>query len=257
MRQLLGYAETRVGRLITPDYAAVEPSWRVARAVEHIRGRGKDSETIDVIYVFDAHGHLLDALPLRAFLLTEPSSTIDNLMDDTVVELSAADDRKDALRVFERYDAVALPVIDAPGVLAKDILDVSEQEFTENFQKFAAMEPVTTRYWQTSAWRFYRSRVGWLAGLVLVSLLSSGVIAAFEETLPQLVVLSFFIPLLMGAGGNTRSQSATLTIRALSTGDLQSDEWFRGVRRELLIGLALGFSLRLLGWRSASCRVEV
>lgn len=251
-RQLLGYSVTSVGRLMTPDYVAVEPDWRVSKVIEHIREQGRDSETIDVIYVCDAQWHLLDALPLRAFLLAEPTATVRDLMDDTFVELSTSDDREDALRVFERYDAVALPVVDSEGVLlgivtVDDILDVAEQEFTEDFQKFAAMEPVATGYWQTSVWRFYRSRVGWLAALVLVSLLSSGVIAAFEETLSQLVVLSFFIPLLMGAGGNTGSQSATLTIRALSTGDLQPDEWLRVVRRELLIGLALGLSLGLLG----------
>ncbi len=251
-RLLLGYPERSVGRLMTPDYIAVRPTWQVAQALEHIRHRGRNDESVDIVYVCDESWHLLDALPLRAFILAAPDTTVRSVMDNTFVTLSAFDERERALRLFERYDAVALPVIDEEGVLlgtvtVDDILDVAEMEFTEDFQRFAAMEPVSDGYWQTGLWHFYRSRVVWLGVLVLVSLLSSGVIAAFEETLSQLVVLSFFIPLLMGAGGNTGSQSATIVIRALSSGDVELRKWFRVVRRESLLGLALGISLGLLG----------
>lgn len=251
-RQLLGYSEESVGRLMTPDYIAVKPEWSVSRALEHIRRRGRASETVDVIYVHDDAWRLIDALPLKRFILADPEAPVQSIMDNAFISLSAYDDRESALRTFQRYDAVALPVVDSQGILigivtVDDILDVAEAEFTEDFQKFAAMEPVKEAYWQTSILRFYRSRVGWLAALVLVSLLSSGVIAAFEDTLSQLVVLSFFIPLLMGAGGNTGSQSATITIRSLSIGDLEIGDWLRVARRELLVGFILGVSLGLLG----------
>lgn len=237
---------------MTPDYIAVGPDWSVARALEHIRTRGRASETVDVIYVHDAAWRLIDALPLRRFILADPDTPVQSIMDNAFISLAAHDDRENALRTFQRYDAVALPVVDSQGILigivtVDDILDVAEEEFTEDFQKFAAMEPLKEGYWQTSIFRFYRSRVGWLAALVLVSLVSSGVIAAFEGVLAQLVVLSFFIPLLMGAGGNTGSQSATITIRALSTGDLELSDWARVVSREFFVGITLGVSLGLLG----------
>jgi magnesium transporter len=172
-RQLLGYPEESVGRLMTPDYIAVKPEWSVSRALEHIRRRGRASETVDVIYVHDDAWRLIDALPLKRFILADPEAPVQSIMDNAFISLSAYDDRESALRTFQRYDAVALPVVDSQGILigivtVDDILDVAEAEFTEDFQKFAAMEPVKEAYWQTSILRFYRSRVGWLAALVLV-----------------------------------------------------------------------------------------
>lgn len=252
-RLLLGYPVNSVGRIMTPDYVAVRPDWQVSQALEHIRARGENNESLDVIYVCDETWHLLDALPLRIFILAPPDVSVREAMDSSFIELSPFDDREAALRLFERYDVVALPVVDSEGVLlgvvtVDDILDVAEKEFTEDFQRFAAIEPIETSYWQTSVGQFYRSRVVWLGALVLFSLLSSGVIAAFEETLSSLVVLSFFIPLLMGAGGNTGSQSATIIIRALSAGNIKLTQWWPVVRREALTGLALGLSLGLLGF---------
>ncbi len=252
VRQLLGYPEDSVGRLMTPDYVAVRPEWSVAQALAHIRRRGHESETIDIIYVHDEHWKLLDELPLRRFILAQPEQRVSDIMDGSFVSLSAYDDREEAVRAVRRYDRVALPVVDSQGVLigivtVDDILDVVEEEFTEDFQKFAAMEPIREGYWQTSRWRLYRSRVGWLAALVMVGLISSGVIAAFEDVLAEVVVLAFFIPLLMGAGGNTGSQSATITIRAISTGEVTINEWARVFFKEVSIGLALGLSLGALG----------
>lgn len=252
VRQLLGYPEDSVGRLMTPDYVAVKPGWSVAQALAHIRRRGHESETIDIIYVHDEQWRLLDALPLRRFILAQPEQSVSDIMDGSFISLSAYDDREEAVRAVRRYDRVALPVVDSQGILlgivtVDDILDVVEEEFTEDFQKFAAMEPIREGYWQTSRWRLYRSRVGWLAALVMVGLISSGVIAAFEDVLTEVVALSFFIPLLMGAGGNTGSQSATITIRAISTGEVDIGEWARVFTKELGIGLVLGLSLGALG----------
>jgi magnesium transporter len=150
-RQLLGYPEDSVGRLMTPDYVAVRRAWMVAQALEHIRMCGKKSEMVDIIYVVDRHWKLLDALPLKDFIFADPQAEVESLMDYSVISLSAYDDREEAVRIIQRYDRVALPVVDSEGVLlgivtVDDVLDVAEEEFTEDFQRFSAMEPLRQGY---------------------------------------------------------------------------------------------------------------
>ncbi|MEM6429075.1 MAG: magnesium transporter, partial [Deinococcota bacterium] len=261
-RQLLGYPEESVGRLMTPDYVAVRPEWTVARTLTHIRTKAKDNYTSDMIYVHDKRWQLIDALPLKRFIIASPEQTVEDLLDYSFVAISAYEDREEAVKLIQRYDRLALPVVDSAGILigvvtVDDVFDVAEEEVTEDFQLSAAVVPFQTGYWQTSIWRLYRSRVGWLAALVLVSLVSSGVMAAFEDILEQAVALSFFIPLLIGAAGNTGSQSATLMIRAIGTGDVALGQWWRALARELVVGLSLGTSLGLLAFTLGIAREGV
>lgn len=251
-RQLLGYPEESIGRLMTPDYVAVRPGWSIAEALDHIRRHGDESETVNTVYVTDKSGNLLDALPLRRFILAETDESVESIMDDTVVSISAYGDREEAVRVMQRYDRIALPVVDSGGVLLgivtfDDVFEVAEQEATEDFHRSAAISPLRGSYWEVSPARLFRSRIGWLSILVFVNLISSGVISAFEETLATYVSLAFFIPLIIGTGGNAGSQSATLMIRSISTGDIRLSQWGRVFMKELLIGAALGLSLGVLG----------
>lgn len=251
-RQLLGYPEDSVGRLMTPDYVAVMPEWTVEKALQHIRKLGKRSETINVIYVHDASWKLIDALPLQAFILAKAESTVAEIMDYSFVSLNAHDDREEAVRMMQRYGMLALPVVDSKGILlgivtVDDVLEVAEEETTEDFHRSAAVTPLNRSYWQATLWGLYRSRIVWLAGLVMVSLVSSGVIAVFEETLEALVALAFFMPLVIGTGGNAGTQSATMMIRAISTGDVETGQWAQAFLREMVIGLILGLSLGALG----------
>lgn len=251
-RQLLGYPEESVGRLMTPDYLAVRPEWSIAHALEHIRTFGHESETADVIYVVDARWRLLDALPLQRFVMTAPDKRVRDIMDYTFVALKATDDREEAVRMMQRYDRVALPVVDSDGVLigivtVDDVLDVAEEEATEDFHRAAAMAPLKMSYWEASKAFLFRSRIGWLAGLVLVNLVSSGIIAAFEEVLAATVALAFFIPLIIDTGGNAGAQSATLMVRAIGTGDVKLEQWARAFVKELAIGLSIGLALGLMG----------
>jgi len=251
-RTLLGYPEDSVGRLMTPDYLAVKPDWTVGQALEHVRRRGQESETANVIYVVDPQWRLLDDLPLRRLVLAEPSQHVSEVMDFTVVRLDAREDREEAVHKMQRYDRVALPVVDSTGVLVgivtiDDVFDVAQEEVTEDFHLSGAMLPLRTSYWETTKLVLFRARIGWLAALVLVNLVSSGVIAAFEEVLQSAVALAFFIPLIIDTGGNAGSQSATMMIRALSVGDVKPSQWLRALRRELLIGLAIGGTLGTLG----------
>jgi magnesium transporter len=247
-RFLLGYPEESVGRLMTPDYVAVKAHWTVAQALDHIRRRGRESETINEVYVTDAAWRLLDAVELSAFVLGDPEESVESLMDMSFVSVFAHEDRERAVELIGRYDRYALPVVDSDGVLigivtVDDLLDVAEEEATEDFQLAAAVVPLDTTYREASVWRLYRKRVAWLVVLVFVALMSSAVIAAFEATLESVIALAFFIPLLIGAGGNTGAQSATLVVRALATGDLRLRQYGRALAKELAVGFLLGATM--------------
>jgi len=247
-RWLLGYPEESVGRLMTPEYVAVRPEWTVAQAMQHIRAKGQDSETINVVYVTDSSWRLLGTLGLRQLILAPLTEVVERIMNPLVIGLSAFEDREEAVRAMQRYDVSVLPVVDSDGVLlgivtVDDVLDVVQEETTEDFHKAAAVEPLDTGYSEASALSLFRKRILWLMALIVVSLLSSGIIAAFENTLASAIALAFFIPLLIGSGGNTGSQSATLMIRALATGDVQLSQWGEALVKELAVGLLLGLTM--------------
>ncbi len=251
-RQLLGYPDESAGRLMTPDYVSIRPEWTVGESLDHIRTRGVDSETINMIYVTDRSGKLLDDFKLRKLILADPSRKIETLMDRSCASLSAFDDREMAVSLMQKYDLAALPVVDSNGdmlgiVTFDDVMDVAEEEATEDFQKGASVSPLKMSYRGAGVFDLYFKRIGWLITLVLLNLASAGVIAAYEENLSQAVVLLFFIPLLIASGGNTGAQSSTLIIRALTTGDIRMDQWAKTFGKEILVGLLLGVSLGILG----------
>ncbi len=246
--QLLGYPPESVGRLMTPDYVAVRPSWTVERALRHIRSRGRISETINDIYVTSMDWRLLDALELRKFILAEPDQTVEDLMDYGYVSVPVAADRELAVQLIQRYDLDSLAVVDSHGILlgivtVDDVMDVAEEEATEDFHKTAAVTPLRISYSDASIPALYAKRIPWLLGLVFLSLLSSGIIAAYEQTLSSVIVLAFFIPLLIDSGGNVGSQSATIIIRSLATGDVKLGQWIRTAAKEMGVGISLGITM--------------
>ncbi len=252
-RELLGYPEESVGRLMTPDYVAVRPEWTVLHGLEQIRNKGKQgSETLNMIYVTDASWKLLDSLALQRFILASPETTIDKLMDHSIVSLSAFDDREEAVRVMRKYDTFFLPVVDSEGVLLgvvtfDDVMDVAEEEATEDFHKGAAVAPLKNSYDNSGIWELYRKRIGWLVGLVLLNVVSTEILAANQQILTQAITLTFFIPLLIGSGGNAGAQSATLMVRALATGDVEMGQWMSTLLKELAVGAALGLTMGAAG----------
>lgn len=252
-RRLLGYPDESVGRLMTPDYVAVRSHWTVEEALEHIRKIGKKSETINVIYVTDAHWKLIDALEVQQFLLTAPDTKVEQIMDDTFISVSAFEDRENAVQLMQRYDKSVLPVVDSEGVLLgivtfDDILDVAELETTEDFHKTAAVAPLKTGYHEATIWTMFTKRISWLIILVFVNLVSSGVIEYYEEVLASALALAFFIPLLIDSGGNAGAQSATVMVRAIAIGDVQLREWWRAAGKEIFVGLALGLAMGLASY---------
>ncbi|MFC1466131.1 MAG: magnesium transporter [Candidatus Brachytrichaceae bacterium NZ_4S206] len=249
-RKMLGYPEDSVGRLMTPDYVAVRRQWTISQALAHIRARGRGSETINVVYVVDEGWKLLDAIELRRFIFAEPEETVESIMDGRFVSVRAFDDREEAVRVMQRYDLDVLPVVDSDGVLvgivtADDVLDVAQEEATEDFHRTAAVAPLKANYKELNIFTIYRKRIGWLLALVFMNIFSGAAIAAFEETIAAVVALVFFLPLLIDSSGNAGAQSATLMVRALATGDVRLSDWGKLLGRELFVGGMLGATMAL------------
>lgn len=248
VRQLLGYPEESVGRLTTTDYLAIRPAWTVAQALDHIRKRGRDSETLDVLYVTDRAWHLTGVCELRTLILAEPEMLVGDIMEPVHATLSAFDDQEEAVRKLQRHDEVALPVVDSAGVLigivtSDDLFDVLEEEVTEDVHRTASVAPLRQSYRRLSGFELYRKRIGWLAFLLFVNLFSSSIVASYAEMLEEVIALAFFIPMLIASGGNTGSQSAMLMVRALVTNDIAIGQWFTTFIKEIGIGLMLGVTL--------------
>ncbi len=249
--ELLGYPEMSVGRLMTPDYVAVRTDWRIDQAIEHIRKRGKDAETVDMVFVTDEKWKLVDDIPIRKFILAQPDQMVCDIMDYNIISIEARQDREEAFQLIKRYDMNVLPVVDSEGILlgivtVDDIIDVIEEEITEDFHKTSAINPVQENYALATPLLLYKKRIGWLALLLVADFLSSSVIAHYEYALKAIIALAFFIPVLIDSGGNTAAQASTLVIRALATGELTLQRWLEVIRKELIVGLMLGISLAVI-----------
>lgn len=250
-RQLLGYPEESVGRLMTPNYIRVREEWSCDQALTHIRKYGRDSEIFNILYVTDSNGLLIDILRMRRLIMAPPATLISEMLNYQFMSLSAYDDREVAVEKIQRYDINALPVVDSEGVLVgivtvDDIMDVAEKEVTEDIQKGVAMAPLDMRYSVASPGRLFRKRIGWLLILIFVNLISAGVISSYEDYVKEFIALALFMPLVIASGGNCGSQSATLMVRAISTGDLALGDWFKAVSKETFVGLLLGAAMALI-----------
>ncbi|HYN83632.1 MAG TPA: magnesium transporter [Pyrinomonadaceae bacterium] len=255
---LLGYPEGSIGRLMTPDYVRVKEEWTIERALDHIRRHGRDSETLSVIYVVNERGVLIDDIRIREFLLAPPEKKISDLMDHRFVALKATDDQEEAVAVFRREDRNALPVTDSTGVLigivtVDDVLDVAEEEATEDIHKIGGMEALEEPYMQAGLSSMIRKRAGWLIVLFLGEMFTATAMGFFEDEIAKAVVLALFVPLIISSGGNSGSQAATLVIRAMAIGEVGLGDWWRVMRREILSGVALGSILGVIGF----LRIEI
>ena len=245
---LLGYPENSVGRLMTPEYIAVNPDWDIMQTLEHIRKYGKDSETLNIIYVVDSKGKLIDDIKIREVLLAPLENKIADLMDENFVELNVHDDQEKAVEVFKKYDRVALPVVDALGFLigivtVDDVLDVAEEEATEDIHKLGGTEALEEPYIDTTIMDMVKKRGKWLVVLFIGEMLTASAMGFFEDQISKAIVLSLFVPLIISSGGNSGSQAATLVIRAMSLGEITLKDWWRVMKREIVSGLMLGIIL--------------
>ncbi|QYM79227.1 magnesium transporter [Horticoccus luteus] len=250
---LLAYPENSVGRMMTLDYVAVKPDWTVAQVLEHIRHFGYDRETLNMVYVLDEHGRLIDDVRVRRFLLSPLERPVRELMDGNYTTLFPTDDRETALETFRKFDRVALPVCDEQKkiigiVTVDDMLDVAEEEATEDIQKLGGSEALDEPYTTIALSRMIRKRASWLVVLFLGEMMTATAMGFFEEEIAKAVVLALFVPLVISSGGNAGSQAATLVIRALALGEFKLRDWWSVMRRELVAGVALGLILGVIGF---------
>lgn len=260
--KLLGYPDESVGRLMTTRYVSVLPDWTVARALDHIRYEAHRGETINFVFVTDDRGKLLDAVRLKDFILARQDARVETIMDEDVISIQASADREEAVQTIQHYDINTLPVTDKGGVLlgivtVDDIMDVAEQEITEDFHKLGATGSLNISIREASPGFLYRKRIGWLLILVAVNLVSGLAISMFEHAIETVITLVFFLPLIIASSGNAGSQSATLMVRALATGDVEATDWVRLWGKELsvaiLLGLTMAVAVALIGvWRGGA-----
>lgn len=250
---LLGYPEDSIGRLMTPDYVYVYPDNTIPQVFETIRKYGKDSETINVIYVIDRRGHLLDDLRIRDIILASPDKTVTDLMDERVIALHAEDDQETANEAFKMNNRVALPVVSKSNkllgiVTIDDVLWVANEEFSEDMQKMGGTEALDEPYIETPIFKLFKKRVVWLIILFFGELITITAMQSYEDEIAKVVILATFIPLIISSGGNSGSQASTLIIQAMALGEITIADWWRIMRREIVSGLLLGFSLCLIAF---------
>jgi magnesium transporter len=250
---LLGYPEGSVGRLMSPDFLTIHEDWKVLEVFDHIRAHGRESDSLDTLYVVDAKGMLVDEVAVKNVLLASLHDEVASLMNYKFEALSVHSDQELAVELFKKYDRPTLPVVDAQGVLlgivtVDDILDVQEEEITEDIQKLGGSEALEDAYIRTPITTLIRKRASWLIVLFVGEMFTTSAMASYEGDRQRAVVLALFVPLIISSGGNSGSQASTLVIRALAVGEIRTRDWWRVMRRELVTGASLGGILGIVGF---------
>jgi magnesium transporter len=250
---LLGYPESSVGRLMTPDYISVQVDWTVQEVLDHIREVGKDSETIEVIYVVNDKGGFIDDIRIREIILTHPEKMVGDIIDNRFIALNVNDDQEIANQIFKMNNRVALPVVDDKNILLgivtiDDVLWVANEEFSEDMQKMGGTEALDEPYLEMPIMKLFKKRVVWMIVLFLGEMLTATAMGYFEDEIAKAVVLALFVPLIISSGGNSGSQASTLIIQAMAVGEITIGDWWRVIRREIISGLLLGSVLGLIGF---------
>jgi magnesium transporter len=251
--QLVKYEENSAGALMTTDYAWLPAGISVTEAVERLRLQAPDRETIYYVNVLDDARKLQGVVSLRDLILAPRGALVREVMDRDPVMVKVTDDRELVARDLARYDLLAIPVVDDEGRLVgivthDDVIDVVVSEATEDVHRLGAVGPLTENYLEARFLTIWRKRAGWLSLLFVTGMFTILALARFQEVLQEVLVLSLFIPLCIGTGGNSGSQAATLITRELALGQLTGQDWLRVLRHELAMGLALGLSLGALGF---------
>lgn len=250
---LLGYPENSVGRLMTPDYLAIQEDWTVQEVLTHIRETGRNSETIDVLYVVNQNGQLIDDIRIREFLFAAPDKLVREMIDGRFIALHVNDDQESANNTFRMNNRVALPVVDDNNILLgivtiDDVLWVANEAFTEDIQKIGGTQALNEPYLEMPLFKLFRKRVGWLIILFLGEMLTATAMGYFEDEIARAVVLALFVPLIISSGGNSGSQASTLIIQAMALGEITVSDWWRVMKKEILSGLLLGGVLGIIGF---------
>lgn len=248
----LGYPSNSIARLINTDFSSITQKMTIGDAIAHLRLNHNDTEAINVIYVIDEKGALVDDIPIRKLILNDPQKTIESILDGFCVALNIRDVKEIAIDKFKEYDRDVLPVVNDNNILigvltADDVLDIAEQRDTEDIQKFGGLESLDFPYVKTPIFSLIKKRAGWLIVLFVSEMLTASAMGYFDEEISKAVVLALFIPLIISSGGNSGSQAATLIIRAMALKEITFNDWWFVMKRELLSGLVLGIMLGAIG----------
>jgi magnesium transporter len=256
VRPLLIHPDDSAGGLMTSEFLALRRRMKAGEAIEAIRAWKPEAETIYYLFVVDRCGHLVGVVNLRQLIVAEPDTLIGDIMNTEVISVPAGTDQEQCARLMTRYDLLALPVVDTRGVLLgvitiDDVVDVLEEEATEDIQRLGGAEPLRRSYLDTNILMVARKRAGWLLLLFFTATLTGSVMLLFQDELQAVVALAIFVPLLIGTGGNVGSQTTATIIRALATGDVEPIDALRVWWHEIRVGLALGLAMAVVAYLRA------
>lgn len=252
VQELLAYGEETAGRLMNRDVAALRRQWTVAETFDYLRSL-EDAETLHYLYVVDRNHRLLGVVPLRTLILAQPETTIENIMSTDIATVPVTADQEELAEMVSRYDFFVIPVVDTENrllgvVTVDDVLDIFEEEVTEDIQRLGGSEPLDQPYFAVSILQMVSKRIGWLLLLFLAATLTGTVISLFQDELDRVITLSLFIPLIIGTGGNAGSQTVATIIRAITLDEVKlANLWFAW-RREVSVGFLLGLSMAVIGF---------
>jgi magnesium transporter len=248
INHLLRYPEDSAGSIMTVEFMDLKENLTVHQAIERIRRQGTDSETINICYVLDVQRKLLGAVALRYLLLSDEDELIGEIMQDNVIAVNTLTDQEEVARQFQKYDFTAMPVVDNENrlvgiITVDDIVDIMQEETTEDMEKMAAIVPSDKPYMKSGIWEIYKKRIPWLLLLMISATFTGHIISSFEDALSVYVVLTAFIPMLMNTGGNAGGQTSVTIIRGLSLGELGYRDLPKIIGREGIIGILCGITL--------------
>ena len=251
INEILKYPEDSAGSIMTTEFVRLRPKMTVEEAIKRIRRTGIDKETIYTCYVADEHSTLIGIVTIKSLLLAEEEETIENLMETNVISVNTLDDQEKVVQVFNKYNFLAVPVVDKENrlvgiVTVDDAIDVMEEEATEDIQKVAAITPTTDKpYDKLSVFEIFKSRIPWLLILMISATFTGMIINSFESSLATSIVLTAFIPMLMGTGGNSGSQSSVTIIRSLSLHEIEFKDIFKVIFKECRVSILCGITLAI------------
>ncbi len=251
INELLKYPEDSAGSIMTTEFVDLKETMTVERALQRIREKGIDSETIYTSYVLDDSRKLVGLINIKDILLAKPDTIIKNIMETNIISVSTTEDQEDVAKKFDKYDFFALPVVDKENrlvgiVTVDDAINVIQDEVSEDFEKMAAITPNEDGYFETSVFKHAKSRIVWLLILMLSAAITGGIITEYEEAFAAVPILVSFIPMIMGTGGNCGSQSSTLIIRGLATDEIKLKDVFKALWKEVRVALVVGVALSIV-----------
>ncbi len=248
INELLKYPEDSAGSIMTTEFIVLGPTLTAEMAIKRIRRTGVDKETIYTCYVTDDNNRLIGITTVKDLLLSEDDTLVQELMEENVISVHTLDDQEQVVQMFQNYNFLALPVVDKEfrlvGIVTiDDAIDVLQEETTEDIEKMAAVLPSDKPYMKTSVWGIYRKRIPWLLVLMLSATFTSTIISSFEGVIASVIVLSSFIPMITGSGGNAGSQASVSVIRALSLGEIEFKSIFPVLWKEVRVAFLCGITL--------------